>query len=173
MKIREHCGMEATAAAEANHLLIVWMQSLHMHCSKEGPQLHVLIMCVPAGAFEEALRGAYAEGDVYKETITWPKIKVLLRIPSNWLIIFQVGNDVLHCTWKWCGAKHSKLTALSAICPCPLCGGTPVFGHPDASPGFAGPAWFPALGHDAHLLHRLPVSQQGVLSAGVWGSRDV
>jgi hypothetical protein len=59
-------------------------------------QLHLPSWCVPAGAFEEALRGAYAEGDVYKETITWPKIKVLLRIPSNWLIIFQVGTDVLH-----------------------------------------------------------------------------
>ncbi|KAL6755542.1 major facilitator superfamily domain-containing protein [Haematococcus lacustris] len=43
----------------------------------------------PRGAFEEALQGVYAEGEAYKDTITWAKVRVLLRLPTNWLIILQ------------------------------------------------------------------------------------
>lgn len=46
----------------------------------------------PHGAFEEALRGQYAEGHTYSETITWPKVKRLMVIPSNMLIISQVSG---------------------------------------------------------------------------------
>ena len=44
----------------------------------------------PRGGFEEALRETYAEGYAYTETITWSGLKVLLKVPSNWLSILQV-----------------------------------------------------------------------------------
>eukprot|EP00879_Flechtneria_rotunda_P006260 GHRR01006579.1.p1 GENE.GHRR01006579.1~~GHRR01006579.1.p1 ORF type:complete len:583 (+),score=156.80 GHRR01006579.1:972-2720(+) len=43
----------------------------------------------PRGAFEEALSGQLAAGAEYSETITWHKLRLLLAIPSNWLIILQ------------------------------------------------------------------------------------
>lgn len=44
----------------------------------------------PRGAFEEALSGQLAAGEAYSETVSWSKVKRMLRIPSNWLIILQV-----------------------------------------------------------------------------------
>ncbi|GLI68460.1 hypothetical protein VaNZ11_012882, partial [Volvox africanus] len=44
----------------------------------------------PRGAFEEALRERYAEGmGSYEGSISWPKVAVLLRCPSNVLVIGQ------------------------------------------------------------------------------------
>uniref|UniRef100_A0A383W382 Major facilitator superfamily (MFS) profile domain-containing protein n=1 Tax=Tetradesmus obliquus TaxID=3088 RepID=A0A383W382_TETOB len=43
----------------------------------------------PRGAYEEALRGQLAAGAAYSESISWRKVKQLLAIPSNWIIILQ------------------------------------------------------------------------------------
>ncbi|KAF6255108.1 major facilitator superfamily domain-containing protein [Scenedesmus sp. NREL 46B-D3] len=43
----------------------------------------------PRGAFEEALRGQLAAGAAYSESISWRKVRRLLAIPSNWIIILQ------------------------------------------------------------------------------------
>lgn len=64
---------------------------MDMHTCRDGffGLHHVLV-----GAFEEALKGAYAEGDEYKETITWAKVRQLLKVPSNWLIFIQVRTPL-------------------------------------------------------------------------------
>ena len=41
------------------------------------------------GVCEEALQDG-AEQVVYSERITWPKMKQLMRVPTNWLIVLQV-----------------------------------------------------------------------------------
>eukprot|EP00878_Enallax_costatus_P035709 GHUV01039910.1.p1 GENE.GHUV01039910.1~~GHUV01039910.1.p1 ORF type:complete len:368 (+),score=86.75 GHUV01039910.1:356-1459(+) len=43
----------------------------------------------PRGAFEEALTGRLVAGEAYSETMSISKLKRLLRIPSNWIIILQ------------------------------------------------------------------------------------
>jgi hypothetical protein len=45
----------------------------------------------PAG-FEKALEGQLAAGAAYSESITWAKVWTLLRVPSNWIIVLQVGG---------------------------------------------------------------------------------
>ena len=47
----------------------------------------------PRGVCEEALIGQQtADGScpVYSERISWAKVKVLMKVPSNWLIVMQV-----------------------------------------------------------------------------------
>lgn len=53
--------------------------------------------CVPAG-FEKALEGQLAAGAAYDEAISWAKLWRLLRVPSNWIIILQVG--LLGCVYR-------------------------------------------------------------------------
>ncbi|KAG2447464.1 hypothetical protein HYH02_007785 [Chlamydomonas schloesseri] len=43
----------------------------------------------PRGAFEEALQERYAEGSSYEGSISWAKVRTLLRCPSNALVIAQ------------------------------------------------------------------------------------
>ncbi|KAG2422826.1 hypothetical protein HXX76_015768 [Chlamydomonas incerta] len=43
----------------------------------------------PRGAFEEALQERYAEGAPYEGSISWAKLRILLRCPSNALVIAQ------------------------------------------------------------------------------------
>lgn len=45
----------------------------------------------PRGAFEEALTGQLAAGEAYSETMSLAKFKRMLKIPSNWFIVIQVG----------------------------------------------------------------------------------
>ena len=51
----------------------------------------------PRGAFEEALTGQLAAGEAYSETISFAKLKRLLRIRSNLIIILQVCLRALGC----------------------------------------------------------------------------
>lgn len=45
----------------------------------------------PRGVCEDALRqGPGDEVAVYSERISWAKVKVLMKVPSNWLIVLQV-----------------------------------------------------------------------------------
>lgn len=50
----------------------------------------------PRGVCEEAIQaqgGGGADGSplaVYSERITWAKVRVLMKVPSNWLIVIQV-----------------------------------------------------------------------------------
>lgn len=43
----------------------------------------------PRGAFEEALQQRYTQGQQYTETVSWSKVKSMLRVPSNLLCIAQ------------------------------------------------------------------------------------
>lgn len=45
----------------------------------------------PCAGFEKALEGQLAAGAAYSESITWSKMWSLLRVPSNWIIVLQVG----------------------------------------------------------------------------------
>ncbi|GAX82743.1 hypothetical protein CEUSTIGMA_g10169.t1 [Chlamydomonas eustigma] len=60
----------------------------------------IMVACVmqlttqepPRGVCEEALQGRQgADGEVltYNERISWAKVKLLMRVPSNWLIVMQ------------------------------------------------------------------------------------
>lgn len=53
----------------------------------------MLCLCVslPPG-MEEALAGQLAAGAAYSETISLHKLKRILAVPSNWIIILQVGR---------------------------------------------------------------------------------
>lgn len=47
-----------------------------------------------SAGFEKALEGQLAAGAAYSETITWAKVWGLIRVPSNLIIILQVGQAV-------------------------------------------------------------------------------
>jgi hypothetical protein len=50
------------------------------------------VLC--CAACEPELQLQLAEGHAYSEVITLTKLKALLRIPSNWLIVAQVGTTL-------------------------------------------------------------------------------
>lgn len=52
-------------------------------------QLFLLSLNPQLGVCEEALQDV-ADQVVYSERITWPKMKQLMRVPTNWLIVLQV-----------------------------------------------------------------------------------
>eukprot|EP00775_Hariotina_reticulata_P010190 gene10190-10350_t len=50
----------------------------------------VVVLLLLLAGFEAALAGQLAAGASYSETITWPKVKRLLSVASNWIIIIQL-----------------------------------------------------------------------------------
>jgi hypothetical protein len=52
----------------------------------------LLLLLAAAAVWEPGLQHQLAEGESYSETVSWAKVRLLLKVPSNWLIITQVGG---------------------------------------------------------------------------------
>jgi hypothetical protein len=88
--------------------------------------LLLLLLLLSAG-FEAALAGHLAAGATYSETITWPKVKRLLSVASNWIIIVQVQTSQaeagrLQTVPQLCTGQHLLQLLPSAL----LCGTCPA-----------------------------------------------
>jgi hypothetical protein len=87
-------------------------------------------------AFEEALRGQLAAGAAYSESISWRKVRQLLSIPSNWIIILQVRDRKATQWFAWL----QPLLAYSSVV-----GASSVYFHQEATRSGSSP--FQQLDH--------------------------
>ena len=123
------------------------------------------------GACEEALQAHVEDGNPYNEKITWPKVKAIFHVPSNWLIILQVSGSIpssrlrISALAAWALTRPRAPSLATTALPLLLCS-TPGSFYPDSRPLSPGFTRLPALGNDDDLLQRLSADKERVLAGG-------